>query len=156
MFQNKFVRRMQVAGFVSFLIVFAFLAASGIWENYFSNKNELSYNINNYFNDYKIEKIRIYFGSKPDESEFVKEITDTKALFGFIQSINHSYEYKPNHPISGKYYFVRVFMEGDKQYDLLIDFISQDGYVYIEDLNVNVPNMKSKSLRVWFNHNGVY
>lgn len=155
MFQNEYVRRIQVFGFVISFAVLVLLAGFGLWEKYFPD-NSLRYGINNYFNDCKIEKIRIYYGSNPDESKFIKEIIDSKVIFGFVQSINKSSEYEPNHPVSGKYYFTRVFIEGNSHYDFQITFIDQDGYAYIEDFNNSAPDMKSKSLCHWFYANKIY
>ncbi|HPY03985.1 MAG TPA: hypothetical protein PL161_12260 [Spirochaetota bacterium] len=155
MYQNINIRRMQSGGIIIGFILIVFLIIINFYDYYVSG--DLKYEMNNYFRDTKIQKIIIYNGSQLNDNNIEQEIRDLSKINDFIESINKTYEDYPDHPQYHIRFFVRVILENDKTYDFICKFKRSDSQnVYFVDLNNNVGDFRSQSLRRWFYKNKIY
>ncbi|HOF34766.1 MAG TPA: hypothetical protein PK624_12675 [Spirochaetota bacterium] len=163
MFQNVYVRKMQVYGFTIGILLICLMTVNKLCDDY-SYSKYIKYEINNYFRDIKIQKIIIYngsqinSGSQLNNDDIKNEITELSIINDFIESINKSYEDYPNHPQYHIRYYVRVILDNNETYDFICKFMRSDPEkVYFDDLNNrNTGPLRSQSLRRWFYKNKIY
>ncbi len=155
MVHNNFFRSLQIYGaLLSVLLLF------GIYFiDYLSDitSNKTKYEMNQYFYNTTINRIIIYNDTSPDIKKLCKDIVDSKIINEFLQNINKSEEYYPDHPQYRSRFLVRVLIGEEKYYDF--EFYSKYSdykYIYIADLNNNRYYMKNKYLHLWFSKNKLY